>query len=209
MNAASPGRDRAVPAERLYRTPGRVSRGDRRGDAREYEAIVGAGFLLQIDAPDLGMGRHTMYKQAASRNSCGRGAARRGAEPRAAQRSGRARAHARVLGQLRRPAPSRHPDGAAAAGRDQGEAAGAAVRGRQSAARARVGRVPRPEAAGRQDPGPGRAHSTTNYIEHPQLVAERIVRFADIVGRERVIAGTDCGFGTFAASARSTRTSPT
>ncbi len=39
--------------------------------------------------------------------------------------------------------------------------------------------------------------TTTNYIEHPLLVAERLERFADIVGRERVIAGTDCGFGTF------------
>ena len=40
--------------------------------------------------------------------------------------------------------------------------------------------------------------STTNFIEHPRLVAQRIGRFADIVGRDRVIAGTDCGFGTFA-----------
>ena len=45
---------------------------------------------------------------------------------------------------------------------------------------------------------PGVLATTTNYIEHPQLVAERIERFAHIVGRERVIAGTDCGFGTFA-----------
>ncbi len=45
---------------------------------------------------------------------------------------------------------------------------------------------------------PGVLDTTTNFIEHPQLVAERIERFADIVGRERVIAGTDCGFGTFA-----------
>ena len=40
--------------------------------------------------------------------------------------------------------------------------------------------------------------STTNYVEHPRNVADRILRFADIVGRERVIAGTDCGFATFA-----------
>ena len=40
--------------------------------------------------------------------------------------------------------------------------------------------------------------STTNFVEHPELVAERILRFADLVGRERVIAGTDCGFATFA-----------
>lgn len=45
---------------------------------------------------------------------------------------------------------------------------------------------------------PGVVDSTTNFIEHPELVAERIGRFADIVGRERVIAGTDCGFSTFA-----------
>lgn len=45
---------------------------------------------------------------------------------------------------------------------------------------------------------PGVLDTTTNFVEHPQLVAERIVKFAGIVGRERVMAGTDCGFGTFA-----------
>ena len=45
---------------------------------------------------------------------------------------------------------------------------------------------------------PGVLDSTTNFIEHPELVAERIVRYAQLVGRENVIAGTDCGFGTSA-----------
>lgn len=45
---------------------------------------------------------------------------------------------------------------------------------------------------------PGVIDSTTNFVEHPRLVAQRIKRYTDIVGRERVIAGTDCGFGTFA-----------
>jgi 5-methyltetrahydropteroyltriglutamate--homocysteine methyltransferase len=45
---------------------------------------------------------------------------------------------------------------------------------------------------------PGVIDSTTNFVEHPELVAQRIVRFAEIVGKENVIAGTDCGFGTFA-----------
>lgn len=45
---------------------------------------------------------------------------------------------------------------------------------------------------------PGVLDTTTNFVEHPDLVAERIERFANIVGKERVIAGTDCGFGTFA-----------
>jgi len=40
--------------------------------------------------------------------------------------------------------------------------------------------------------------STTNFVEHPELVAERIERDASVVGRESFIAGVDCGFGTFA-----------
>jgi 5-methyltetrahydropteroyltriglutamate--homocysteine methyltransferase len=45
---------------------------------------------------------------------------------------------------------------------------------------------------------PGVVDTTTNFVEHPDLVAQRIERFADIVGADRVIAGSDCGFGTFA-----------
>jgi len=47
---------------------------------------------------------------------------------------------------------------------------------------------------------PGVLDTTTNYIEHPQLVAQRLVRYAQLVGRENVIAGADCGFGTFAGT---------
>ena len=49
---------------------------------------------------------------------------------------------------------------------------------------------------------PGVIDSVSNFVEHPALVAERICRFADIVGRERVLAGGDCGFGTFAGFGR-------
>jgi 5-methyltetrahydropteroyltriglutamate--homocysteine methyltransferase len=45
---------------------------------------------------------------------------------------------------------------------------------------------------------PGVLDSTTNYVEHPELVAQRLVQFATLVGRERVIAGSDCGFATTA-----------
>ncbi len=45
---------------------------------------------------------------------------------------------------------------------------------------------------------PGMIASSNNYVEHPELVAQRIVRYADILGRENVMGGTDCGFGTFA-----------
>jgi 5-methyltetrahydropteroyltriglutamate--homocysteine methyltransferase len=45
---------------------------------------------------------------------------------------------------------------------------------------------------------PGVLDTTTNFVEHPELVAQRIERFVNIVGADRVIAGSDCGFGTFA-----------
>ena len=45
---------------------------------------------------------------------------------------------------------------------------------------------------------PGVIDSTTNFVEHPELVAQRIERFVDIAGADRVVAGSDCGFGTFA-----------
>ncbi len=45
---------------------------------------------------------------------------------------------------------------------------------------------------------PGVVDTTTNFVEHPELVAQRLGRFAEIVGKDRVIAGSDCGFGTFA-----------
>lgn len=45
---------------------------------------------------------------------------------------------------------------------------------------------------------PGVVDTTTNFVEHPKVVAERVTRFVEIVGAERVIAGSDCGFGTFA-----------
>lgn len=45
---------------------------------------------------------------------------------------------------------------------------------------------------------PGVVDTTTNFVEHPEVVAQRVERFVDIVGKERVIAGSDCGFGTFA-----------
>ena len=48
---------------------------------------------------------------------------------------------------------------------------------------------------------PGVIDSTTNFIEHPVLIADRITRYARLVGRENVIAGSDCGFGTWVGQA--------
>ena len=48
---------------------------------------------------------------------------------------------------------------------------------------------------------PGVIETKSNFIEHPELVAQRIARYADLVGRENVVAGTDCGFGTWVGQA--------
>jgi 5-methyltetrahydropteroyltriglutamate--homocysteine methyltransferase len=45
---------------------------------------------------------------------------------------------------------------------------------------------------------PGVVDTTTNFVEHPRLIAQRLERFVEIVGKDRVYAGSDCGFGTFA-----------
>jgi 5-methyltetrahydropteroyltriglutamate--homocysteine methyltransferase len=48
---------------------------------------------------------------------------------------------------------------------------------------------------------PGVVDSTNNYVEHPDVVAQRLLRYADVVGAERVVGGSDCGFGTFTGMA--------
>ena len=54
---------------------------------------------------------------------------------------------------------------------------------------------------------PGVVDSTTNFVEHPRLVAQRIGRYAKVIDRERLIAGVDCGFGTAARSEQAVATS--
>ncbi|MBO0692600.1 MAG: hypothetical protein J2P58_06865, partial [Acidimicrobiaceae bacterium] len=49
---------------------------------------------------------------------------------------------------------------------------------------------------------PGVIDSVTNFVEHPDLVAQRLGNYASVVGAERVMAGTDCGFGTFTGNSR-------
>jgi 5-methyltetrahydropteroyltriglutamate--homocysteine methyltransferase len=44
---------------------------------------------------------------------------------------------------------------------------------------------------------PGVIDSTSNFVEHPRLIAQRLKRYTDLLGQERVVAGTDCGFDTF------------
>ncbi len=168
----------------------------------EYETIAAAGIVLQIDCPDLGMGRHIQHADLSLPEWRKKAQLHVEAlEPRAGEHPARAAAHAPVLGQLRRAAPLRR-----AAGR----------RDRH--------RVPaRPSAIALEAANPRHAHewtlfetvklpegkllipgvieSKSNFIEHPELVAQRIGRYARLVGRENVMAGSDCGFGTWVGQA--------
>jgi 5-methyltetrahydropteroyltriglutamate--homocysteine methyltransferase len=166
---------------------------------REYQAIVQAGFVLQVDCPDLALGRHTQFAHLSLE-----------------QFRDVARMHIDVLNHAVADIPPdrmrMHICWASTGGphhRDLPlkDIADVVVKGRPGALVV-AGANPRHEhewKVWRDVPLPagkvlvaGVIDSTTNFIEHPELVAERITRYATVVGRENVIAGVDCGFGTFA-----------
>ncbi len=199
LNAASPGVIALFQPNDYYPTQDAYLEAIAEAMRPEYEAIVAAGFLLQIDAPDLGMGRHTMYRNA-SVDEYLKGAAR----------------HVEVLNHALRNLPPDRLRMHICWGNYEGphhhdvplaQLLPVVIRARPQAL---LFESANPRHAHEwsviRDQGvpedklliPGVLSSTTNYVEHPELVAERILRFADIVGRERVLAGSDCGFSTFA-----------
>ena len=168
----------------------------------EYRAVVDAGFILQIDCPDLGSCRHNQYRhlsdtefrRIAQRNIAALNAATEGLPP------DRMRLHicwGNYEGPHTHDIALKDIIDIALKARPQGLSIEAAN--------------PRHEhewedLAAIQIPDdkvliPGVLDSTTNFVEHPRLIAQRIGRFADIVGREQVIAGRRyCGFGTSATA---------
>lgn len=199
MNAASPGVIALFQPNDFYKTQDAYLEALGEAMRSEYEAIVGAGFLLQIDAPDLGMGRHTMYRDA-----------------NVAEYLSAAARHVEVLNHALRNLPADRLRMHICWGNYEGphhhdvpleQLLPVVIRAKPQAL---LFESANPRHAhewvvfrSRKIPDdkilvPGVLSTTTNYVEHPELVAERIVRLAEIVGRERVIAGTDCGFGTFA-----------
>ncbi|MEX1994478.1 MAG: cobalamin-independent methionine synthase II family protein [Steroidobacteraceae bacterium] len=199
LNAASAGVIALFQPNDYYRTQDAYLEAVAEAMQSEYQAIVAAGFLLQIDAPDLGMGRHTMYRDA-SVDEYLKSAAR----------------HVEVLNHALRNIPADRMRMHICWGNYEGphhhdvplkQLLPVVIRARPQALlfesanprHAHEWQVFRDQKV--PDDKilvPGVLSSTTNYVEHPELVAERIQRFADIVGRERVIAGSDCGFSTFA-----------
>jgi 5-methyltetrahydropteroyltriglutamate--homocysteine methyltransferase len=198
MNAASPGVLALFQPNDYY--PSQDAYLEALGNAMqsEYEAIVGAGFLLQIDAPDFGMGRHTMYRHA-SVDEYLKAAAR----------------HVEVLNHALRNLPADRLRMHICWGNYEGphhhdvpleQLLPVVIKAKPQALLFEAANprhahewsvFTRQKLPDDKVLVPGVLSTTTNYVEHPELVAERIVRLAEIVGRERVIAGTDCGFGTF------------
>jgi 5-methyltetrahydropteroyltriglutamate--homocysteine methyltransferase len=169
----------------------------------EYEEIAAAGLTVQVDCPDLAMGRHTHF----------------GGRPLDAFLAV-ARLHVEALNHALAGIPPERLRLHLCWGNYEGphhhDVALADVLPIVLAARPRTlvleacnprhahewrlfadGGLP----AGKQLVA-GVIDTTTNYIEHPEVVAERIARFAECVGPERLMAGTDCGFGTFAGQDR-------
>jgi len=199
MNSASPGVIALFQPNEYYKNHDEYLEALAEAMRVEYEGIVAAGFLLQLDSPDLGLGRHMLFADKPDEDY---------------QRL--AGIHVEVLNHALRNIPADRVRMHVCWGNYEGphhyDAPMSAVL--PIALKANIGALlfeasnPRHahEWTTFRDADlpddllliPGVIDSTTNFVEHPELVAERICRFADIVGRERVIAGSDCGFATFA-----------
>jgi 5-methyltetrahydropteroyltriglutamate--homocysteine methyltransferase len=168
----------------------------------EYEAVTGAGFVLQVDCPDLAMGRHIQFaglglpefRAMARLHVQALNRALAGIPP------DRVRLHL-CWGNYEGP---HHYDVPLADILDVVLEARAGALSFEAAnpRHAHEWRVfERVKLPAGKVVIPGVIDSTTNFIEHPELVAERIGRYARLCGRENVIAGTDCGFGTWVGQA--------
>jgi 5-methyltetrahydropteroyltriglutamate--homocysteine methyltransferase len=165
----------------------------------EYQAIVEGGVLLQVDCPDLAMGRHVHYADAPV--EAFRAAIRQNVEALNASLEGLPRERVRVHvcwgnypGPHHRDVPLREIVDIVL-GIRAGAVSFEAANPRHAHEWAVFEEVEVPEGTTLI---PGVIDTATTHVEHPELVAERLVRFARLVGPERVLAGTDCGFGTFA-----------
>lgn len=199
LNAASPGVIASFLPNQYY--PSHEAYIEAVADAmrEEYRAIVGAGFVLQVDCPDLAMSRHTAFQDLSETQFLKRAAFHVDMLNRAL--AGIAPDMIRIhvcWGNYE--GPHTHDIDLAKIIK--------IVLGVNARALSVEAANPRHEhewAMWRDVklPSdkillPGVIDTSTNYVEHPELVAQRILRFAEIIGRERIIASTDCGFGTSA-----------
>lgn len=199
MNAASPGVVSVFQKNEYYPTEDAYIEAVAAALQPEYEAIAAAGFQLQIDSPDLAMGRHLAFAHLSD-----------DAFLKIVERNLAALDHA--LRNIPASQVRMHICWGNYPGPHHRDIPFEKLASRVLAAKPRYllleGANPRHEhewAVFRSvvlpDDKvlvPGVIDSTSNYIEHPELVAQRLERYAGVVGRERVMAGSDCGFSTFA-----------
>jgi 5-methyltetrahydropteroyltriglutamate--homocysteine methyltransferase len=165
----------------------------------EYETIVNSGLLLQLDCPDLAMGRHTRFKNLSDQEFL-----------RNAEMQVEALNHALAnvpADRVRLHVCWGNYEGSHVCDMPCEQIFPIAVKVKPQALLVE-GANPRHEhewAAWKNIKlpddkvlVPGVIASSMNYVEHPELVAQRLINYANVLGKERVIAGTDCGFGTFA-----------
>ncbi len=202
MSAASPGVISLFFRDEHYGTHERYIAAIADAMKHEYETVARAGYVLQIDCPDLGMGRHIQFadldiagfRRMAALHIEALNHALANVPP------DQARLHV-CWGNYEGP---HHHDVPLADIIDvvfTARAAGISFEAsnpRHAHEWTVFERVKLPEG---KVLIPGVLDSTTNFIEHPELVAQRITRYAELVGRENVIAGTDCGFGTWVGQA--------
>ncbi|ADL01432.1 cobalamin-independent methionine synthase II family protein [Brevundimonas subvibrioides] len=199
MNAASPGLITAFQANAFYPTHEAYLADLADAMRPEYEAIVDAGFELQLDCPDLAMSRHTGYQdmdeagflKTIEANVEALNAATANIAP------DRMRMHicwGNYEGPHNHDIPLERIMSIILAARPATilfEAAN--PRHEHEWTVWRDAKVPDDKVL-----APGLIDTCSNYLEHPELIAQRIERFTAIVGADRVVASTDCGFGTFA-----------
>ena len=199
MNAASPGLVTAFQPNQYYPTHEAYLADLVDAMRPEYEAIVAAGFDLQLDAPDLAMAAHTGFQGLSEAEFLRRAAQNVEALNAATANIPAERMRMHICwGNYEGP-------------HDHDIALEKVI---DIVLKARPTRLLFEAANPRHEHEwivwrdaklpddtvlvPGLIDSCSNYVEHPELIAQRIERFAAIVGADRVIAGTDCGFGTFA-----------
>ena len=199
MNAASPGVVAVFQPNRHYPTQEAYIGALADAMQTEYEAIVAAGFDLQIDAPDIAMGRHIRFRDVDDAEFMRNAHLQIDALNHALANIDPARVRMHICwGNYDGP---HHHDVPletimpvvlkARVGTYVFEAANPRHAHEWEVWQATA--IPDDKIL-----APGVIDSVCNFIEHPRLVAQRLLRFADIVGRERVMAASDCGFGTFA-----------
>jgi 5-methyltetrahydropteroyltriglutamate--homocysteine methyltransferase len=203
MNAASPGVISAFQSNHYYPTHDAYVDAVAAAMKPEYDAIAAAGFMLQLDCPDLAMARHTGFQELDEKEFLRR-AAHQVEALNYAVRDIPADAMRMHICWGNYEGPHDHDIALEEILPIVLRAKPAAILFEAANPRHRHEWVAWRDAKLPEDKilVPGCIASTSNYVEHPELIAQQLVQFADIVGRERVLAGTDCGFGSFAGLSR-------